>query len=49
MNEQPDKVSEVKKWIDKAEHDLIAAKYMIELADLQILCAFIVSSVRKSA
>jgi len=40
MNEQPDRVSEVKKWIDKAEHDLIAAKHMLELADLTDIVCF---------
>jgi HEPN domain-containing protein len=30
MNAQPDKISEVKKWIDKAEQDIAAAKYLME-------------------
>ena len=40
MNGQPDRISEVKKWIDKAEHDLIAAKHMLELADLTDIVCF---------
>lgn len=40
MNEQPDKISEVQKWIDKAEHDLLAAKHMLELAELTDIVCF---------
>jgi len=40
MKEQLDKNSEVKKWIDKAEHDLIAAKHMVKIAELTDIVCF---------
>lgn len=33
MSAQPDFAGEAKKWIDKAEHDLIAARHMVNLAE----------------
>jgi HEPN domain-containing protein len=40
MNERPDKISELKKWIDKAEHDLVAARHMLELTELTDIVCF---------
>ena len=32
MNEQPDTAQEARRWVEKAEHDLIAAEHTMKLA-----------------
>lgn len=33
MNERPDSADDVARWIDKAEHDLVAAEHTMELVE----------------
>lgn len=33
MNERPDSAEQIIRWVDKAEHDLLAAEHTMELAD----------------
>ena len=33
MNERPEIISETRRWIEKAEHDLLAAEHMLILAE----------------
>ena len=33
MNERPEVVAEVRRWVEKAEHDLAAAEHMMALAE----------------
>jgi HEPN domain-containing protein len=40
MNERPDKNAEIKKWIDRADHDILAAKQLVELAELSDIVCF---------